>query len=57
MVGTRRKLACRAQLLAASSVAYNLREECVALVAGGIAGSITLVAFGIDSLLEVTSGR
>lgn len=57
MVDTRRKLARRAQRLAASSVAYNLIEERVALVAGGIAGSIALVAFGIDSLLEVTSGR
>jgi divalent metal cation (Fe/Co/Zn/Cd) transporter len=56
MVDIRRKLARRAQLLAAASVAYNLIEACVALVAGGVAGSIALVAFGIDSLLEVSSG-
>jgi divalent metal cation (Fe/Co/Zn/Cd) transporter len=56
MVGTRQQMARRAQLLAAASVAYNLIEACVALAAGGIAGSIALVAFGVDSLLEVSSG-
>lgn len=56
MVGARRQLARRAQLLAAASVAYNLMEACVGLAAGGIASSIALVAFGIDSLLEVSSG-
>lgn len=56
VVDTRRRLARRAQLLAAASVGYNVIEAAVALLAGGIAGSIALVAFGIDSLLEVSSG-
>jgi divalent metal cation (Fe/Co/Zn/Cd) transporter len=55
-VGGRPQLARRAQLLAGASVAYNLVEACVALLAGGLAGSIALVAFGIDSIVEVSSG-
>jgi hypothetical protein len=31
-------------------------EGLVAVVAGAIAGSISLVGFGIDSFIEVTSG-
>jgi len=46
----------RARLLAGSSVAYNLLEALVAVAAGGAAGSIALVGFGLDSLVEVASG-
>jgi divalent metal cation (Fe/Co/Zn/Cd) transporter len=38
------------------TVAWNFLEAAVALVAGAIAGSIALVAFGLDSLIEASSG-
>jgi divalent metal cation (Fe/Co/Zn/Cd) transporter len=38
------------------TIAWNALEGLVAVVAGAIAGSISLVGFGIDSLIEVTSG-
>jgi len=38
------------------TIAWNTLEGLVAVVAGAIAGSISLVGFGIDSLMEVTSG-
>lgn len=46
----------RAQVLAAASVAYNMLEAAVAIAAGLIAGSVALVAFGLDSVVEVSSG-
>ena len=38
------------------TMAWNALEGLVAVVAGAIAGSISLVGFGIDSFIEVTSG-
>ena len=38
------------------TIAYNSLEGLIALVAGLMAGSIALVGFGFDSLIEVTSG-
>ena len=38
------------------TIAWNGLEGLVAVVAGAIAGSISLVGFGIDSFIEVTSG-
>ena len=38
------------------TVGWNLLEAAVGLIAGGVAGSIALVAFGLDSLIEVSSG-
>lgn len=38
------------------TVAWNALEGLVAIVAGALAGSISLVGFGIDSFIEVTSG-
>ena len=38
------------------TVAWNLLEALVALVSGTAAGSIALVGFGLDSLIEVSSG-
>ena len=35
---------------------YNLLEAVVALAAGTLSGSVALVAFGLDSLIEVSSG-
>jgi divalent metal cation (Fe/Co/Zn/Cd) transporter len=37
------------------TIGYNLLEAIVALLSGFLAGSIALVGFGIDSLIEVTS--
>ncbi len=52
----RRRLGRRAQLLAGVSVTYNLVEAVVALTAGAVAGSIALIGFGLDSLVEMSSG-
>lgn len=46
----------RAQLLAAASVTYNVIEAAIALTAGLAAGSVALVGFGLDSVVEVSSG-
>lgn len=53
---SRRRLGRRAQLLAAAAVAYNCVEAVVALVAGITAGSIALIGFGLDSIVEMSSG-
>jgi divalent metal cation (Fe/Co/Zn/Cd) transporter len=37
-------------------VAYNVVEAVVAIAAGVVAGSIALVGFGLDSVVEVSSG-
>ncbi|MGC4939915.1 cation diffusion facilitator family transporter [Kribbella sp. DT2] len=52
----RRKLSRRAQLLAAASVTYNVVEAIIAITAGLVAGSVALVGFGLDSVVEVSSG-
>ena len=52
----RQLLGRRAQLLAGASVSYNLIEAAVSIAAGVLAGSVALVAFGLDSLVEVSSG-
>lgn len=52
----RARLGRRAQLLAGTSVAYNLIEAMVAIGAGVVAGSVALVGFGLDSVVEVSSG-
>ena len=52
----RRRLGQRAQLLAGVSVTYNLVEAVVAVTAGAVAGSIALIGFGLDSLVEMGSG-
>lgn len=49
-------LARRARLLAGASVAYNVVEAVVAIAAGLVAGSVALVGFGLDSVVEVSSG-
>ena len=38
------------------TVCYNALEGVVAIVAGLLAGSVALIGFGIDSVIEVTSG-
>src|SRR5205085_5756669 len=54
--GERRRLERRALLLAWGGNAYHLLEFAVALGAGIAAGSIALIGFGADSLIEVFSG-
>ena len=46
----------RAQLLAGASVAYNAVEAVIAITAGLVAGSVALIGFGLDSIVEVSSG-
>ena len=53
---TRRRLGRRAQLLAGASVTYNVIEAVIAITAGLVAGSVALVGFGLDSVVEVSSG-
>ncbi len=55
-VEDRRRLGKRAQLLAGASVAYNAVEAVIAITAGVIAGSVALIGFGLDSIVEVSSG-
>ncbi len=55
-VEDRHRLGQRARLLAAASVAYNLIEGVIAVTAGAVAGSVALVGFGLDSVVEVSSG-
>jgi divalent metal cation (Fe/Co/Zn/Cd) transporter len=38
------------------TVTWNLLEATIALVSGAIAGSIALMGFGVDSLIEASSG-
>lgn len=52
----RQRLGRRARLLAAASVTYNVVEAVVAVLAGIAAGSVALVGFGLDSVVEVSSG-
>lgn len=53
---TRARLGRRAQQLAAASVVYNGVEAVVAITAGAAASSIALVGFGLDSIVEMSSG-
>ena len=52
----RTALGRRAQFLAAASVVYNTGEAVVAIGAGVAASSVALVGFGLDSIVEMSSG-
>jgi divalent metal cation (Fe/Co/Zn/Cd) transporter len=52
----RQALARRGKQLEYFTIAWNTLEGLVAVAAGAVAGSISLVGFGIDSFIEVTSG-
>lgn len=52
----RARLGRRAKLLAGTSVGYNVIEAVIAITAGLAAGSVALVGFGLDSVVEVSSG-
>ena len=53
---TRKTIADRGKRLEYFTIVWNSLEGLVAVMAGAMAGSISLVGFGIDSFLEVTSG-
>jgi divalent metal cation (Fe/Co/Zn/Cd) transporter len=46
----------RSAALEVFTVGYNVLEGLVAIVAGLLAGSVALTGFGIDSVIEVSSG-
>lgn len=52
----RERAALRGKRLEYFTIVWNTLEGIVAVVAGGLANSISLVGFGIDSFIEVTSG-
>ncbi len=52
---SRSRLVRRGRSLSYVTLGYNLLEGMASLVFGTLAGSIALVGFGIDSLIEVTS--
>ncbi len=45
----------RIRLLVAATITYNIVEAVVAIATGTVAGSVALVGFGLDSIVEVTS--
>ena len=53
---TRPDLVRRGQRLEHFTVAYNCLEGLVSVISGLIAGSVSLVGFGLDSAIEVASG-
>src|SRR5947199_9376528 len=52
----RRLIAQRGKRLEYFTIAWNTLEGLVAVIAGAMAGSISLVGFGLDSFIEVISG-
>ena len=52
----RQAIARRGKHLEYFTIAWNTLEGLIAVIAGALAGSISLVGFGIDSFIEVTSG-
>jgi divalent metal cation (Fe/Co/Zn/Cd) transporter len=46
----------RGQWLGYATIGYNALEGLASIIAGAFAGSVSLLGFGIDSLIEVTSG-
>jgi divalent metal cation (Fe/Co/Zn/Cd) transporter len=53
---TRSRLIRRARLLATVGVAWHGIEAAIAVAAGVVAGSIALIGFGADSLIESVAG-
>ena len=52
----REALARRGRRLEYVTILWNSAEGLIAVAAGAVAGSISLVGFGVDSFIEVTSG-
>jgi len=44
----------RIRLLVAATITYNVVEAIIAISAGSVAGSIALIGFGLDSVIEVS---
>lgn len=55
MTATRPALVCQGLRLNYLTIGYNALEAIVALAAGFAAGSVALVGFGVDSVIEVTA--
>ena len=55
MSASRAALVRRGLALNYLTIAYNVVEAVVALAAGVVAGSVALVGFGLDSVIEVTA--
>jgi divalent metal cation (Fe/Co/Zn/Cd) transporter len=53
---SRARLVRRARLLAWAGIGWHAIEASVAVTAGVVAGSVALVGFGADSLIEATAG-
>jgi divalent metal cation (Fe/Co/Zn/Cd) transporter len=51
----RQAFATRGKRLEYLTIAWNILEGLVAVISGAVAGSVSLVGFGIDSFIEVTS--
>lgn len=52
----RQAMVRRGRRLEYFTIAYNVAEGLVSITAGLIAGSVSLIGFGLDSFIEVTSG-
>jgi divalent metal cation (Fe/Co/Zn/Cd) transporter len=52
----RRAVASRAKTLTYLGLGWHVLEAAVAIVAGVLAGSVALVGFGADSVIEVAAG-
>src|SRR5215470_7875070 len=56
LASERRTLARRGRRLEYFTIGWNSLEGLIAVGAGGLAGSISLIGFGVDSFIEVSSG-
>lgn len=54
-IETRATLVRRGQILSRVTLIYNILEGVFSIAAGAMAGSISLVGFGVDSVIEVSS--
>jgi divalent metal cation (Fe/Co/Zn/Cd) transporter len=52
----RRALVRRGAWLGVATIAYNAVEAVLSLAAGAAAGSVALVGFGVDSVIELSAG-
>ncbi len=55
-IATRQELVRHGRRLEYFTIAYNALEGLITLIAGVLAGSVSLVGFGLDSVIEVVSG-
>jgi divalent metal cation (Fe/Co/Zn/Cd) transporter len=54
-LGRKRRLQRRIRWVVAATIGYNVIEAVIALAAGAVASSTALIAFGLDSIVEVLS--